>query len=62
MFEFFIVTALAIAFGLVIFSVIFTVGTFALITNTKFAKWMMNLIIDRCSKLNEAWSQTDEKE
>ena len=56
MFEFAIALACGIVMGLVVYSVVFLVGSFMVITNPKIIKWATKIVIDRCKKITEELS------
>lgn len=56
MFEFVIALACGIMLGLIVYSVIFLIGSFMVMTNPKIIKWATKVIIDRCKKITEELS------
>ena len=56
MFEFVIALSCGIVLGLVVYSVVFLVGSFMVITNPKIIKWATKVCIDRCKKITEELS------
>lgn len=56
MFEFAIALACGIVLGLVVYSVVFLVGSFMVMTNPKIIKWATKIIFDRCKKITEELS------
>ena len=56
MFEFFIALSCGIVLGLIVYSVVFLIGSFMVITNPKIIKWATKIYIDRCKKITEELS------
>ena len=62
MFEFVIALACGIVLGLVVYSVIFLIGSFMVMTSPKIVKWAIKVIVDRCKKITEELSAMTEEE
>ena len=62
MFEFAIALTCGIVLGLIVYSVVFLVGSFMVITNPKIIKWATKIIIDRCKKITEELSAENTEE
>lgn len=56
MFEFVIALTCGIVLGLIVYSVVFLVGSFMVFTNPKIIKWATKIIVDRCKKITEELS------
>lgn len=56
MVEFVIALTCGIVLGLIVYSVVFLVGSFMVITNPKIIKWATKIIVDRCKKIAEELS------
>ena len=56
MFEFVIALACGIVLGLIVYSVVFLIGSFMVITNPKVIKWATKVTVDRCKKITEELS------
>ena len=62
MFEFVIALTCGIVLGLIVYSVVFLVGSFMVITNPKIIKWAIKVFVDRCKKITEELSAEMTKE
>ena len=62
MVEFVIALACGIVLGLVVYSVIFLIGSFMVMTSPKIVKWAIKVIVDRCKKITEELSAMTEEE
>lgn len=56
MFEFVIALACGIVLGLIVYSVVFLIGSFMVMTNPKIIKWAIKVFVDRCKKITEELS------
>ena len=61
MVEFVIALACGIVLGLVVYSVIFLIGSFMVMTSPKIVKWAIKVIVDRCKKITEELSAMTEE-
>ena len=62
MVEFVIALSCGIVLGLVVYSVIFLIGSFMVMTSPKIVKWAIKVIVDRCKKITEELSAMTEEE
>lgn len=53
MVEFVIALTCGIVLGLIVYTVVFLVGSFMVITNPKIIKWATKITVDRCKKITE---------
>ena len=62
MVEFVIALTCGIVLGLIVYSVVFLVGSFMVMTNPKIMKWAIKVFVDRCKKITEELSAEMTKE